>query len=86
MNTTIETTKDMKTKTVNTMLVDNKFSIEERFDFLSKLIKMVANGEANSLIVLGEGGLGKTFTVNETVKECDLNPEEVFRAKGFTTP
>ena len=77
---------NMKTNKENIMSKDKQFTIEERFDFLSNLIKMVANGEANSLIVLGEGGLGKTFTVNETLKECKLRPEDVFRAKGFTTP
>lgn len=48
----------------------DKFSIDERFQFLSDFTHMVADKTSASLIVSGEGGLGKTFTVNETMKNA----------------
>lgn len=41
----------------------NPVSINKRFEFLEKFTDMVINGDINALIVTGEGGLGKTFTV-----------------------
>lgn len=66
------------------------FSINERFDFTRQLAKMVINKQARSLIVGGEGGIGKTYTIKEAFDELgkvdvatllpsieDLNPIEV---------
>lgn len=44
-----------------------EFNINERFDFLQDLTSMVVCGVTPSLIVTGEGGLGKTHTVNSTM-------------------
>ena len=67
---------DLKDKidTYNNCIDENiefrtKFNVNERFDFLESLTEMVLNGEANSLIVVGEGGLGKTFTVLHTLNK-----------------
>lgn len=67
-----------------------EFTINERFDFTRQLAKMVINKQAKSLIVGGEGGIGKTFTVMEAFDQLgkvnvasllpsieDLNPIEV---------
>lgn len=48
--------------------VSPSFDIEERFGFLEELISMVIEGDAKSLIVSGEGGVGKTFTVMNALK------------------
>lgn len=46
------------------------FDIEERFGFLEELITLVIDGEAKSLVVSGEGGVGKTFTVMDVLKKA----------------
>jgi len=46
------------------------FNINERFDFVAKLVTMVANGVQASAVITGEGGLGKTFTVTKTLDDC----------------
>lgn len=37
------------------------YNINERFTFLNKLTGMVVDGLTPSLIITGEGGLGKTL-------------------------
>lgn len=69
----------------------NDFNINKRFDFLRQLTAMVATGITPSLIVTGEGGLGKTYTVMSTLKE--ISSESLFEdssedytvVKGFST-
>jgi hypothetical protein len=46
------------------------FGINERFDFVTKLVSMVANNVQASAIITGEGGLGKTFTVTKTLDKA----------------
>lgn len=46
------------------------FNINERFDFMEQLVKMVMNGKAKSLVVSGEGGVGKTYTVMDTFRKA----------------
>lgn len=46
------------------------FDIEERFGFLEELITLVVDGDAKSLVVSGEGGVGKTFTVMDVLKKA----------------
>jgi len=65
--------------------LDMTFNINERFEFLEKLTKMVAKKKTESLIVTGEGGLGKTFTVTKTVKK-HLKNRNVKVIKGYSTP
>lgn len=51
----------------------DRYSINERFGFLEKLVSMVASGVQPSAVVTGQGGLGKTFVVTKTLV-----------AKGYT--
>lgn len=44
-----------------------EFGINERFNFLSEFVRMVEDGTSASLLVTGEGGLGKTYTVNQAL-------------------
>jgi hypothetical protein len=46
---------------------DMKFGINTRFNFVEKLVNMVAAGVQPSAIITGEGGLGKTYTVTKTL-------------------
>ena len=50
----------------------DRFAINERFDFLNDFVNMVSDRTCASLIVTGEGGLGKTFTVNKSLVEAGL--------------
>lgn len=57
-----------------------EFDINKRFEFLSSLTRMVLRKELLSLLVTGDGGLGKTFTVSG---ECDkMNLVEYHNANG----
>ena len=49
---------------------DEKFCINTRFDFVEKLVKMVASGVQPSAVITGEGGLGKTYTVTKTLRDA----------------
>lgn len=46
----------------------NKYGINERFNFVEKLVNMVATGVQPSAVITGEGGLGKTYTVTKTLE------------------
>jgi hypothetical protein len=49
---------------------DAKFGINTRFNFVEKLVNMVAAGVQPSAVITGEGGLGKTFTVTKTLESA----------------
>jgi hypothetical protein len=49
-----------------------RFGINTRFDFVTKLVTMVANKVQASAVITGEGGLGKTYTVLQTLEQCGL--------------
>jgi len=46
---------------------------------------MVVNNTTPSLIVTGEGGLGKTHSVTETIQSNDLTNDEYIFFKGYST-
>jgi len=46
---------------------------------------MVVSGATPSLLVMGEGGLGKTHTVTETIKDNSLSESEWVTFKGYST-
>jgi hypothetical protein len=60
-----------------------RFGINERFDFLTDFVNMVADRTSPSLLVTGEGGLGKTFTVNKALTDAGL--QSVDNLIGFGT-
>jgi hypothetical protein len=47
-----------------------KFGINARFGFVEKLVSMVAAGVQPSAVITGEGGLGKTYTVEKTLGDA----------------
>ena len=64
---------------------DTNFDINQRFGFLNDLASMVVCGVTPSLIVTGEGGLGKTHSVTKTIENNDLETAEYVFFKGYST-
>jgi hypothetical protein len=60
-------------------------SINQRFQILKDLSSMVIDGITPSLIVTGEGGLGKTHSVNQTIEQKGLFGFEFVFFKGYST-
>jgi hypothetical protein len=81
---------------------ESRFSINERFGFVSDMVTMLANGAQASVVVTGPGGLGKSFTVSKTLNACGfkdvstledfavgtvIKSNKAFRViKGYSTP
>ena len=73
--------------------VKSEFSVDERFHFIEKFVKAVAKKVFPSLIITGQGGTGKSFTVVETLKklgkaECEYgesNDGDFIVIKGYST-
>lgn len=76
----------------------SEFGINQRFDFTSDLVTMVAKGQTASAVITGEGGLGKSYTVVQALKAAGLKdfsekepgeiapPRSTYRiVKGFST-
>jgi hypothetical protein len=73
------------------------FDIGNRFEFVNQLVTMVAKGQAPSVVITGEGGLGKSYAVTTALKAAGLrditetpvdevSPRNTFRIiKGFST-
>lgn len=51
----------------------SRFDVNTRFEFIEEVTRMVVAGESNSVIITGSGGLGKTFTVMECLKQEGLD-------------
>ena len=45
-----------------------QFDINQRFTFVEQLVQMIARKQQASVVITGEGGLGKSFTVNKVLK------------------
>lgn len=75
-----------ETKTLTqTTLTEPDFSINQKFDFLNTLTSMVVGEITPSLFVSGEGGLGKTHSVTQTIQENNLTPTDYLFIKGYST-
>ena len=53
-------------------VAESRFSINERFGFVSDMVTMLAIGDQASVIVTGPGGLGKSFTVTQALRQSGL--------------
>lgn len=67
------------------MVESTYFPINERFEFLHDLTTMVINNHTQSLIVIGEGGLGKTYTVSKAIENSGLTSNKYCFIKGYST-
>ncbi len=63
----------------------NEFDINQRFGFLNDLTTMVVNGATPSIIVCGQGGLGKSHSVTKTIEDNNLESDEYVFFKGYST-
>lgn len=63
----------------------SKFTINQRFEFLENLTQMVIGGVTPSLILTGEGGLGKTHSVTQVINETDMTDSDYVFFKGYST-
>lgn len=61
------------------------YNINQRFGFLKQLTGLVIDRVTPSLIVTGEGGLGKTHSVMEVISEKGLYDFEWVQFKGYST-
>ena len=61
------------------------FDINQKFNFLKDLTQMVINGITPSLVIVGEGGLGKTHTVKSTITESNIDENSYTFIKGYST-
>lgn len=81
-----EGTNPNNTPTINS---DVTFNVNKRFEFLEQLSQMVVENKTPSLLVTGEGGLGKTYTINQTVSKLIGDDGDVQREveviKGYST-
>jgi hypothetical protein len=80
---------------------ESKFTINERFGFLSDMVQMLAKGDQSSVVVTGPGGLGKYHTVTKALLKSGLKdlsvldeyevgapvpPKSFIVIKGYSTP
>ena len=66
-------------------MINNEFDINQRFGFLNDLTTMVVSGVTPSLVVCGQGGLGKTHSVTKTIENNELETAEYVFFKGYST-
>lgn len=57
---------------VASAVMESKFTINERFGFLSDMVTMLAKKDQASVVVTGPGGLGKSHTVTTTLANSGL--------------
>jgi len=86
---------------VTSAVMESKFTINQRFGFLSDMVTMLAKGDQASVVVTGPGGLGKSHTVTTSLKNAGFKdmsvldeyqvgapiPKNAFMViKGYSTP
>ena len=57
---------------VGEIAMESKFTINQRFGFLSDMVTMLAKKDQPSVVVTGPGGLGKSHTVTTTLENSGL--------------
>jgi hypothetical protein len=78
---------------------ESRFSINQRFNFVTDMVTMLARGDQASVVITGPGGLGKSHTVTQaltkngftdtsTLEEGSVvKTEKAFNViKGYSTP
>ena len=51
---------------------EDKVGINKRFEFVTKIVNLVANKTTASAIISGEGGLGKTYSVIKAMNDAGM--------------
>lgn len=62
------------------------YTINQRFEFLDNFTQMVIHGFTPSLIVTGEGGLGKSYSIRKSINNSYLSEDDYLFVKGYSTP
>lgn len=81
---------------------ESRFTINQRFGFVTDMVTMLANGAQASVVVTGPGGLGKSYTVAQALDAngfkdittlealevgARVNTKKSYRViKGYSTP
>ena len=60
--------------------------LDERFETIDMLSHASTQGRIRSLIISGPGGLGKSYTVEQAIREYDPERNRSIIAKGFVKP
>lgn len=60
--------------------------INRKFEFVGRLVDMVARGQTPSCLITGEGGLGKTFAVRQALARAGLTEADYVFVSGYSTP
>ena len=55
-----------------------RININKRFNYLRQLTSLVAKGSIPSAIITGAGGVGKTWTVQDTLQKLKLTDLSLF--------
>lgn len=63
----------------------SKFNINQKFEILNDLTSMVVENTTPSIIITGEGGLGKTHTVTKSIENLGLSKNDYVVFKGYST-
>ena len=63
----------MKVTAPANTVVPSRFSINQRFGFVTDMVNMVAQGTQASVVICGPGGLGKSHTVMTALKNKGFN-------------
>lgn len=63
-----------------------RFPINQRFDFVKRLVSMVGRGKTASAIITGEGGLGKTHSVIAALNSVGLDDVSGIDLDGQEAP
>ena len=58
-------------------VVESRFSINQRFGFVSDMVNMLARGDQASVVVTGPGGLGKSHTVTQALTKAGFKDVSV---------
>ncbi len=87
-----QTGSDMLQKVVPMVVVQNETDEEiearlaERFDILSELTDAAIKGHSRALVVSGPAGLGKSYTVEEKLRDWDEDAVNHTIVKGYVRP
>jgi hypothetical protein len=65
-------TKNTIAKLESQPIKESRFTITERFGFVSDMVMMLAKGDQSSVVVCGPGGLGKSHTVMKSLSKSGL--------------
>lgn len=69
----------------------SEFSVSDRFTFISQFIQMIGHGDINSMVITGDPGIGKSYSVVHNLTDLGLeeiimdNDGDFIVIKGFST-